>query len=140
MVSTYGDFRVTNGKTKPWHFDQADDHPESDQHYQLVSKIAPAAISDAEVAVPGTLREVVVFPTGVNIVRLPARIERGRILVRVTINGRGLDFPLDSGASGIVIDRDVARSLGLELLGRRSQTIAHRSGGAPSFPKSPSAI
>ena len=124
LVSTYGDFRVTNGKTEPWRIDQAHGHPENDQHYQLVSKTAPAAISDAEVGVPGTRREVVVFPTGVNHVRLPARIDRGRILVRVTIDGRGLDFQLDSGASGIVIDRDVARSLGLELRGRRSQTIA----------------
>jgi len=55
---------------------------------------------------------------------LPARIEYGIIIVRLTINGRGLDFQLDSGASNIVIDADVARQLSLQTFGERTQSVA----------------
>ena len=56
LVSTYGEFRVTNGKSEPWRIDLADGHPENDQHCQLLSKSAPAVVSDVEVGVPGTSR------------------------------------------------------------------------------------
>jgi len=57
-------------------------------------------------------------------VRLPARIENGAIIVRMSINGRGLDFQLDSGSSGIALDPSVAHQLGLKTFGQRSRTIA----------------
>jgi predicted aspartyl protease len=44
--------------------------------------------------------------------------------VRLTIQGRGLDFQLDSGAAGIVINRDVAKELNLKTYGRWSSTVA----------------
>ena len=56
--------------------------------------------------------------------QLPARISEQHVIVRVTINGRGLDFLLDSGASGIVLDADVAKQLGLKTFGRSVQTTA----------------
>jgi predicted aspartyl protease len=42
----------------------------------------------------------------------------------LTVQGRGLDFQLDSGAAGIVINRDVARELNLKTYGRWSSTVA----------------
>jgi predicted aspartyl protease len=65
------------------------------------------------------------FPTGVTDVRLPARFDDGGvIIVRLTINGRGLDFQLDSGAAGIVLDADVAQQLGLPTFGQLTAATA----------------
>jgi len=60
--------------------------------------------------VPATREE---FPVAQSVVDVPARFVDGDIIVRLAIAGRKLDFVLDSGASSIVIDRDVARELGL---------------------------
>jgi predicted aspartyl protease len=58
-------------------------------------------------------------------VRLPARIDaEGQIIVRLVVNGRGLDFALDTGCSTIVIDRGVATELGLPEYGRSNITVA----------------
>jgi hypothetical protein len=53
------------------------------------------------------------FPVTQSVVALPARFVDGDIILRLAIAGRNLDFVLDSGASSIIIDRDVARDLGL---------------------------
>lgn len=53
------------------------------------------------------------FPSGTTTVRLPARIEHEQVFVRVTIGERGLDLLLDTGASGIVLNRRIVRELGL---------------------------
>jgi predicted aspartyl protease len=54
---------------------------------------------------------------------LPAKFTQDGIIVRATVNGRGLDFVLDSGASGLFIDPVVARELGLTPYGRTADTI-----------------
>jgi hypothetical protein len=41
--------------------------------------------------------------------------EDDKFIVRVNVGGRGLDFILDSGSSGIALDEGVARELGLPL-------------------------
>ena len=43
--------------------------------------------------------------------------------MRVDVAGRGLDFLLDTGASGIVIDQDVVEQLGLEQHGSYSNSV-----------------
>jgi predicted aspartyl protease len=48
----------------------------------------------------------------------------GHVLVRLTINGRGLDFLLDSGASSITIDPGVAQQLRLTV-SKRDQSSAN---------------
>lgn len=45
-----------------------------------------------------------------------------KIIVQLTINGRGYDFFLDSGAGGIFIDSDQALKLGLRTFGPSAQT------------------
>ncbi len=46
--------------------------------------------------------------------------------MRITIGGRGLDFVLDTGASGITLDNGVARQLGLPAYGTHSAITAQR--------------
>jgi predicted aspartyl protease len=60
------------------------------------------------------------FPPAVSSVPLPTRFSDGKFIVRVMIAGRGLDFLLDTGAAGIVINRDIAEQLHLEEHGAYS--------------------
>jgi hypothetical protein len=125
VVTTYDDFRTVNGVTLAFRRTVSDGHTEND-YVQTITKLQIGVpVADEEVAIPGSRRLPVKLPDGVSSVRLPARIDPyGRIIVRVTVNGRGLDFQLDSGASGIVLDRDVARQLGVATSGRWSNTVA----------------
>lgn len=71
---------------------------------------------DSSVRIPVSRRSVE-FPTGVDKVTIPMHMDLHQIIVRVFINGRGLDFILDTGTSGILIDRTIAKELGLEEAG-----------------------
>ncbi len=123
--TTYDDFKPdARGRLRAAHYFGGDDRPGSDFDYRLVSDEPVAAAGPAELAVPNSRRALVEFPPGATSVRLPARIEAGRIYVRLTIGARALDFLLDSGSSSIALDEAVARSLGLLAYGRTSETIA----------------
>jgi predicted aspartyl protease len=123
--TTFEDFRTdARGRTRPWHYFGGDDRPDNDFDYHLTRDELDPDVSDADVAIPHDRRTLVEFPAGAETVRLPVRIERGRIYVRVTIAGRGLDFLLDTGASAITINDGVARELGLSVYGRSTQTVA----------------
>ena len=125
IVSTYDDFRTTRGVTMAYHMTISDGHPENDSIWDVENLQVGVPVVPAELDVPGSRRLPVEFPNGVDRVRLPARIDRdGVVIVRLTVNGRGLDFQLDSGAAGIFLNRDVARELGLPIHGRWSNTVA----------------
>lgn len=123
LVWTYDDFRTTGGTTESWHDHFSDGFAGNDIDTRTTSLQLGTAVSPADLAIPAS-RSPLHFPAGVTDVQLPARIEYGVIIVRLTINGRGLDFQLDSGASNIVIDADVARQLGLQTFGQRTQAVA----------------
>lgn len=82
-----------------------------------------AAVSDADLALPQQRRMLVEYPPGVSRVVLPSRFEpREHVIVRATINGRGLDFILDTGSSGITLDQDVAYDLRLTMVARHESS------------------
>jgi hypothetical protein len=100
-------------------------------------------VPPSQLNLPASKTDLVQFPAGVSSVQLPVNMPlsggtpilldrdyeasssafRSHIVVRVVINGRGLDFALDSGASGILIDKDVASELGLKRYGNSGQTL-----------------
>lgn len=53
-------------------------------------------------------------------VTIPATFSIHGIVVRVNVNGRAMDFILDSGASESVIDANVAHDMGLSVHGKRT--------------------
>jgi len=57
-------------------------------------------------------------------VEIPAQFTDDGVIVRVGINGRGLDFILDSGASNIVLDPQIARELGMSSSGAEMVSFA----------------
>jgi predicted aspartyl protease len=92
--------------------------------YRLRTDHERMVIDDAALSIPRNRRTVVEFPEGMRHAHLPARIEHGRVYVRLWIGARVLDFLLDSGASGIVVSRDVARQLDLTPYGSENVTMA----------------
>ncbi|HEY0396025.1 MAG TPA: aspartyl protease family protein [Candidatus Elarobacter sp.] len=125
IVETFEDYRTVEGVTLPYKTTLSDGRAENDQTETLTSIRVGGPVDASELAVPTSRRMPVTLPEGVRSVRLPARIDRdGHIIVRLVVKGRGLDFQLDSGASGIVLNKDVASQLGLTTYGRWSQTVA----------------
>lgn len=125
VVATYDDYRETAGAAMPYRTTLSDGHAENDAVYTVTDVKAGAPVPPSELEIPGSRRLPVTLPAGVASVRLPARIDGwGRVIVRLTVNGRGLDFQLDSGAAGIVLNRDIVRQLGLRTYGRWSNTVA----------------
>ena len=113
-VTSYDDFRKTNGFERPWHWTVRDGHPENDAEYRVLNDDVGSA---ADLHIPPNRRIFVEFPAGKTTVELPVREVRGQFIVRVQIGARGYDFTLDSGASGISLDDDVVRELGLKEYG-----------------------
>jgi clan AA aspartic protease (TIGR02281 family) len=125
VATTYDDVRLDHGRTfaHHWHVDNGINQISNDER---VTAYDHDPVTDDQVAIAPPLRALVIFPSGVTSVVLPTQFTGGHIIVRVTINGRGLDFVLDTGAPGIYIDLDVAKQLGLPLYARESAVAAGR--------------
>jgi len=122
--TVYEDYRPdARGRSRFWHYYGGDDRPDNDFDYHL-TRDDDSDVSEAEVAIPKDRRTLVEFPEGVDTVRLPARIDNDRIYVRLDIEGRGLDFLLDTGASSVTINEAIARELKLPVYGRTTATVA----------------
>lgn len=125
IVTTYDDVRLDHGRTFAHHLHVESAVSRTSQDVR-VTDYAPGDVTAAEVAVPSPRRALVEFPAGVSRVELPAQFDPQHVIVRVTIGGRGLDFVLDSGASGITIDSSVAREVGLPEFSKRSAPAGTR--------------
>ncbi len=121
-VTTYDDFRTVAGHTTAFHFASSDGHPENDVDSH-VSELQPEAVDRSALAVPKSRRILVEFPAGKTTVELPVHVEQGRFVVRVDVGSRGLDFILDSGASGIVMDDEIIKQLGLPVVRSESNGV-----------------
>jgi len=118
-ITTYDDFHTVAGFTEAFHSKSSDGHPENDTESRVVDFV-PGGVTPADVAIPQSRRTLVEFPAGKSVVVLPAREVDGQFIVRVQVGSRGLDFLLDSGASGIIVQEGVAKQLGLGEFGSYS--------------------
>jgi predicted aspartyl protease len=119
----YSDFRKNaGGRRIAWQLHGSDDRGNG-YTAKLTSDIA-APVDDASLAIPPDTRTLVEFPKDVDEVHLPASVDGGRIHVTVDVNGYPLTFLLDSGASGIFINPQAAKELGLRSYGSSSMTVA----------------
>jgi hypothetical protein len=123
-TTTYEDFHTVNGVTAPWRSRSSDGRPNNDEQWTITSLTYNAKVGENELRIPPQSSGLVAFPPGVGSVALPARIVDRHVIVRVVINGRGLDFILDSGSSGIAVDRQVLAQLGIAAVGSATQTMA----------------
>jgi predicted aspartyl protease len=117
-VTEFSDYRPFFNTMRPFHIHSYDGRPQNDTVTDTIS--AEKAPADAPPVTMPVSRKL--FEIDKPMV-IPATFARSGIIVRVTINGRGLDFLLDSGASGLAIDPGVAHQLGLSAYGVTNQTI-----------------
>jgi hypothetical protein len=118
-TTDYDDYRTAFGETLAYHTHFSDGRPDNDTDNHL-DTFERDPMTNA-LPIPAS-RPLYTVPAG-SPVTLPARFTRGGIVVRATINGRGLDFVLDSGSSSITLDPGVAHDLGLTPYGKRTQTV-----------------
>jgi len=123
-VTEYDDWRPIDGEMHAWHHHISDGHANNDEDWTLLSLRNDVPVAAADLEIPADRRMLVEFPTGETQVRLPARVVNGRVIVRLTIAGRGLDFLLDSGAGDIAVDSGMAQALHLATFGKVTQEIA----------------
>jgi hypothetical protein len=124
MTITYDDYRPLDGEMRAWHTHIGDGRTENDRDYRVTSDTVNVPVPDTDISIPDGGAPILTFPPGAAPVRLPGGVMGGTVVVRLTINGRGLDFALDSGASGIVLDSQVAKEIGVKTFGRSIQTTA----------------
>jgi predicted aspartyl protease len=117
-VTEFSDYRPVFGTMRPFHIHSYDGRPQNDTVTDTISVEKAPPVSPA-VTMPVSRRLFDLEKP----MDIPATFGRSGIIVRVTINGRGLDFLLDSGASGLAIDPGVAHQLGLTTYGISNQTI-----------------
>jgi hypothetical protein len=122
VVTTYDDFRATDGLTEPWHVHTSDGRPGNDTDAQMQTLQNGVAIDPAKFAIPPDARDPVTLNG--SRVSLPISILSDRIVLKTQINGRKVDFQLDSGASGILLDSSVAQALKIPLYGKLTETTA----------------
>jgi hypothetical protein len=119
-TTEYGDYRKIFGRAIAARQTYSDGRTQNDRVSELVSyDRAPA--NAAPLTIPES-RPLFDLPGDKPIV-LPARFENDGIVIRATINGRGLDFMLDTGASVLTIDPGVAHELGLASYGKETETM-----------------
>ncbi|MGA3036285.1 MAG: aspartyl protease family protein [Vulcanimicrobiaceae bacterium] len=126
IVTTYDDYRNESGQNFPHHWKIDDGVSRVVTDYRLL-RVEQLPVDQTEIEWPKTSRELVEFPEGQKEVELPANFVGSRIYVRLFIGNRGLDFVLDTGAAGIVMDRAVADQLGLKTTGQHSVVVAQRT-------------
>jgi len=148
ITTVYRDFRTINGVTIAATETLTDGRSTDDRTETLAALQPGTTVTSAQLAIPITKRQLVEFPGGVTSVELPASLPKAansvsrlldndftaqrsvykrHMVVRVSINGRAMDFLLDSGTSGIIIDKEHADQLGLTQYTMGSQVY-----GGPS--------
>ncbi len=116
IVSLYDDFRTTGGVTDAWHVHDDWDPPQLDDDYVRTSMRTGIAIDAAQFAQPPSAPHA---PYSEVTMQIPAQMyDDGTIIIRMVVNGRGLDMLLDTSVAQNIIDEDVAHQMHLPTYGQ----------------------
>ncbi len=118
----FSDYRTTKGLTEPWHVHTSDGFTTNDGDEVLQSLAIGGAVAPSELSVPPNGAPIISLtgsPTNVPIV-----MSSDVIVVPVRMGGHKVDFILDSGADGIVIDKGVVEALKIPEYGRITSETA----------------
>lgn len=121
IVRTYDDFRVTSGLRQPWHMHESNGLAKDDRDWKTQSLAIGQAVAPAAVAVPASKDPVSLDASSVT---LPAKISGDRIVVTVQLGAHKVNLQMDSGASGILLNRDVGDATGVKSFGARTEVTA----------------
>lgn len=121
LVRTYDDFRVTKGVREAWHIHESNGLDNDDRDWRLLSLTIGVPVDAAKLAIPASSQPLALSADRVSI---PVTMSGDRILVAVQIGGRKVNLQMDSGASGILLNRDVADATGVQSFGERTEITA----------------
>lgn len=118
VASAFDDFRTSGGVTQAWHIHDFYWVPEYDDDFRMTSFKAGGTIAPSEFAAPPSA----VVPDSTVGGLLPSQFPfLGAIIVRLTVNGRGLDFEIDPSERSSYIDYSVAQELNLPTFGKTTK-------------------
>lgn len=136
FTATYTDYRNTKGLTQPWHVHVTDGRTPLDNDFTRESLAIGVPIDVRDFITPADTPSFATFsghmdiparvmfhhlymPTGLNQYRT---FSAPTAVVRLNVNGRGLDFELAAGDPESYIDWDVAQQLALPAYGQVTRT------------------
>lgn len=122
LTVSFSDYRTTHGLTDPWHVHVSDGFATNDEDRVLVSLDLGIRIAASELGVPTPKPPLISVADSP--VRVSAEMSGDDIVIPVGIGGHTVDFILDSGASGIVIDNALAQAFGIKEYGRITDETA----------------
>ncbi len=122
LTVSFSDYRTTKGLTEPWRVRVSDGFATNDEDRVLVSLELGIRIPASELSVP-TRGVPLISVTGAP-ARVSANMSGDDVVVPVAIAGHTVDFILDSGASGIVMDNALAQAFGIKEYGRITDETA----------------
>lgn len=142
-TATYGDYRSTNGLTQPWHIHYTSGTASLDDDFKRTSLSVGKAVDARQFAMPASTYAFVSYsghlslPAKVVMTTWPVDVGHDRyhivsgptLVVRVNVNGRGLDFAVSAAQPHSLIDFDVAQELGLPSYGQ----VTHADGENVSY-------
>ncbi len=137
----YTDIRRDNFGRRAWRVEATGPRGLNKYEARLTKLDENPQLDDATFAIPPNRGTLVEWPAGLDTSRISNAIDQ-HIFVTVNLNGHDVTMALDSGASGIVLDTQVAKELGLPLYGKSTLSIAgdvsalarDRSGGSNRRP------
>jgi len=143
-TATYTEYKTTKGLAQPWHVHVTDGRPSLDDDFTRDSLAIGVPIDPRDFVQPpdaSTLASVtghLDLPARAPVDHMDWRTGLGQyvslsaptVVVRVNVNGRGLDFELATGSPDSYIDWTVAQELGLSSYG---QTVRAPNGDAIAY-------
>ncbi len=121
VIYTYDDFRVTQGVREAWHTHRSNGFKDDDQDWKMQSLVWGAGIDPAKLAIPPSADTL---SLNANRVTLPAKLSGDRVILTAQIGSHKVNLQLDSGASGILLNRAVADATGVKSYGQKTEVTA----------------
>lgn len=115
VLMVYDDYRPTLSLQIAWHIHESIDNGREEEDFRLHDVALGAPVDPSELAIPAST-SIVAFVAPRTM--LPGKIINDRVILPVQMSGRVVNLQLDSGASGIALDRGIVRALGYPQYGR----------------------
>ncbi|HEX3671884.1 MAG TPA: retropepsin-like aspartic protease [Candidatus Cybelea sp.] len=122
LTVSFSDYRTTRGLAEPWHVHVSDGFATNDEDRVLVSLEVGIRIAPSELSIPTPGAPLISVNSSPD--RISADMSGDDVIVPVGVAGHTVNFILDSGASGIVIDNGLAQVFGIKEYGRITDETA----------------
>jgi hypothetical protein len=122
LMLTFDDYRTTQGQTNAWHAHSSDGFATNDSDRILQTLQIGAPVSAAETEMPSA-RTALIAEASLP-AQIPVALSGDMFVVPVKMGPHTVNFILDSGADGIVVDSGVVEALGIKEYGRITSETA----------------